>query len=627
MAIERLAAALLLALVALLAARDIDTPDIGFHLRAGEYVLDGNGWLRKDPFSFTMKDHEYLATSWAYEVLLALLERLGGPAALVLLHAAFAVATFAILWRMTSIVEQRSAFALPLLLLGVLASEMRFSARPELLSYLLLACLSYVLHTHAEGRKAPLWLLPFLFLVWANCHSLYVLGLALLACSLAGRFLDGFALDQRLAGWSLASVAACMLNPYGLKGLLVPATLLTRFGEDSPFRQAILEYGSPLDAAALDASRYFPWLPVWSFRLFAALALLGALGLLMRNKWWSALAILLFTWPATRMIKNMPILVVVGFAPTLWGLFLARLAHARWLRLASAGTVALAALVLGLRVRTDAYYGATQRWERTGLGWNTAILPVEAVDYLREAGIDGRGLNHLNVGGWLMWRGGVPVFIDGRLEVVGETFFAEHQQAFSSLENLEACVERWGIRWALLPWFFTPELLGDMSRDRRWTLVYADDVAALFVRWDHPLAQHPSATLTALLTPAPVVVEDLPGFPSAEERDTPMVRWLWGMVRTQAFPRREYMLGRFHQARGMQELAAWHYAAAIRESRGLYPDLYEWLGLALNELGRWSDARECFRVVLAERPNDRLTLARLAELEGRLQDTPESRVR
>jgi hypothetical protein len=457
-----------------------------------------------------------------------------------------------------------------------------------------------------------------LFVVWVNCHSLFILGWGLLACCLVGKFLGDLRVDWPLLGWSAASIAACLINPYGLEGVLVPRTLLTRFDADSPFRQDILEYGSPFDTAMLDASVYFAWLPMWSFRIFAALALVSVFGLLRLNRWWCAVAILLFTWPATRMIKNMPILVVIGLAPALWGLSVPHFLRAPRLRRAAALAVVVTALVLCLRVRTDAYYAATRRWERSGLGWNTWVLPVDAVNYVRDAKLGGRGLNHLNVGGWLMWAGRVPVFIDGRLEVVGEEFFAEHQRAFSSMEGLEDCVRRWDIDWMLLPWFFAPELMAQLSVDPRWTLVYADAVAVLFVRARDDEVARPSPELAALLEPRPFEILDLPGFAEGVPRASPTATWIGGLFRRQRFPRDEHLLGRFHLERGEGALAAAHYAAGIRASEGVFVELYDGLGLSLVLMERWRDARDCFRIVLAERPGDRTTLRRLESLETKL---------
>src|SRR5437867_6317590 len=63
--------ALIFLLLALFGLRQIGNTDTGFHLRTGEYILEGHAPPATDPFSFTMQDHAYTDTSWGYDVLVA----------------------------------------------------------------------------------------------------------------------------------------------------------------------------------------------------------------------------------------------------------------------------------------------------------------------------------------------------------------------------------------------------------------------------------------------------------------------------------------------------------------------------------------------------------------------------
>ena len=54
------------------AIRTVGSPDVGFHLRAGEEILDGSGWPRSVSFTYTVNDHEYIDTSWGYQAGIAL---------------------------------------------------------------------------------------------------------------------------------------------------------------------------------------------------------------------------------------------------------------------------------------------------------------------------------------------------------------------------------------------------------------------------------------------------------------------------------------------------------------------------------------------------------------------------
>jgi len=611
----RLALAVVLALAALLALRQVDSLDAGFHLRTGNSILDGDGWPRTDPFSFTLREHAYVDTSWGYQVLIAAVERALGPDGLVLLHAALVAATFFLLARTARLGGADLALLPALVLVGILASELRFAVRPELLSYLFLAGVIHLLRRHAEGRRTPLVLLPLVFLLWANCHSLFVLGWGALGCFVAGSFLRNIELDRRLALWSVASLVAPLLNPYGARGVLFPFTLLSRFDASNPFQQEIGEFVSPFDFQALDAQPFHPALAVWSFRLFVALAALSLIGLLRKRRFAEALLVLVFAWPSVRMLRNTPILVVAAL-PALsaglhWPVRLARM------RPALPALVTLLAVLLALRVRTDAYYVDDRREHRTGLGWNESVLPVEAAAFVTRAKLEGPMLNHLNFGGWLMWALGMPVFIDGRLEVVGEEFFLEYRRALDSQEALEDCVARWGIHWMIFPYTNFPKLLGRMSADERWMLVHADPVGVVFVRSSPGTTPPIDLGLARVLDPDPLRLEDLPGFEHGPPRPTRLARWGAGFLAHQPFPTREHCLALFHLYRGENDKAAARIAAAIRASDGRYLELYNNLGAALFRAQRWQEAARCYRIVLAEEPDDPLARQRLGEIDSR----------
>jgi len=167
---------LVLLVLALAALRQVSSPDVGFHLEAGNHILSGKGWPATDPFTYTVTDHPYLDTSWGFQVLLSLAERVAGAPGMVLFHVALTLVLFWLVARTARLVSGESCVLLLLLLLGGIASEPRFEVRPEMLSYTLLAWVLYLLHRHAEGLGTRLWLLPPIFLVWVNLHGLFVLG-------------------------------------------------------------------------------------------------------------------------------------------------------------------------------------------------------------------------------------------------------------------------------------------------------------------------------------------------------------------------------------------------------------------------------------------------------------------
>jgi tetratricopeptide (TPR) repeat protein len=288
--------------------------------------------------------------------------------------------------------------------------------------------------------------------------------------------------------------------------------------------------------------------------------------------------------------------------------------------LAVLGAAAGVSLLLGLRVWHDAYYIASRRPDRFGVGLNRAVLPADAAAYATRARLDGRMLNHLNFGGYLMWALPEPVFVDGRLEVIGEAFYEHYRSALASPEALEAAVARYAIGWIVFPYKTNPQLLGRLSRDRRWRLAYFDHLAAIFIR-DGPQASAKvePATLQATAGEPPPLphVAELPGLGGGPRLAGVRQRWS-SLLARERFPEEPFSHGLFHYFRGEPRRAAPQFALAVRASGGAYYEIYNNLGSALFRLGRWKDAAACYRVVLEDAPQNEVARKRLAEIESQV---------
>jgi hypothetical protein len=608
---------LLLALflvAALLSLRQVGSADIGFHLRTGDYILGGHGFPRTDPFTETMSAHRYTDTSWGYDVLVALLYRMAGPAGLVLFHAGLVLLVFFLLLRTTRLVQSDPTSLVLLLLAGVVAMEFRFETRPELVSYALLAVLLYLLHRHAEGRACPLWAIPVVMLVWSNMHSLYVIGWLVMVAFVLGLWWARRRFDHILFRWCLLGVLVAFLNPYGWQAVAFPFSLLTRFGERNPFSQTIGEFVSPFALRILEQFPFYPMLPIWTFRILAVLSLPAAVILFRQRRMWMVLLWLAVFPLSAKMLRNVPLFLVVMLPGMAWTLSFGRTlawfrVPARRRNLMAQGLTTLGivfALGLGLRVVHNAYYIDTRRLERFGLGWSDMKLPLEAAQYARTAHPPGAMLNHLNFGGYLLWALPEPAFIDGRLEVVGESFYAYYLNALHAESGLEECVARYHIGWIVFPYLQEMDLLRRLSKDPRWTLTHVDPLAAVFVRrsGDAPAP-------TELIPPPDVRLESLPGL-GGTPRPGRWARWLRGFVAMEEFPFAAFQRGLFHTIRGEKELAAGWLAEAVRESNGAYYEIYLNLAQVLERMGQKNLAQEAYRVVLQDDPQDRIARRRLA---------------
>ena len=110
------------------------------------------------------------------------------------------------------------------------------------------------------------------------------------------------------------------------------------------------------------------------------------------------------------------------------------------------------------------------------------VTPGAALAAAARLGLAGPVYNSEAFGGYLIFRG-VPSFIDGRVELYGDTFVTEDFQAENGNEPaLTALFARYHIGWTLL----LPQAgaIGVLDRLPGWERVYADGQAVIHRRVD-----------------------------------------------------------------------------------------------------------------------------------------------
>ena len=471
--------------------------------------------------SHTVAGHEWINLQWLYDTCLYLLYRIGGANALICASVVAYVAAFGIL-----IVSLRRS--LGPVITAVLAAwvavicEERFEVRPEMISFPLFALLLLLLLGRQEWKgKRAWWLLPIMVL-WVNTHALYVVGVfAIGSVLLATIVVDWIPLPaawragtrlspgdrKRLAVAGCAASMATLVNPYLLRGVLFPfdwharTVLLSRAGGSSAFA-TIGEFRPPLAA-------WFASLSIGSYQVFLILSLVVvALACLLTfgpsspsragNRSSPPLdvaGLLIFVGLAIVSVlaqRNMA-LFALGSAPFL-GQCLSILGSKhripesllpRPVRLAASLLLAAGFVMAILFVASNRYYALGQELRECGLGVSEQRVPMRAAEFARAMQLPGTLYNDLTAGGYLTWAEPVPggVYIDGRLEVYGD-FYLQYSQGLANPAAWDAQAERFGINTVILfyRWFNRHPLIRRLNSDPRWSLVYFDEVAVVFVR-------------------------------------------------------------------------------------------------------------------------------------------------
>jgi hypothetical protein len=464
----------------------VDDFDTWWHLAAGRWIATHGAIPATDTLSHTVPDHPWINLQWGFDVLLYWLHQAGGPMLLSLFCATVYFATTVVLLRLAARHAGPALGALSVFV-AILAAHERVTLRPELLSFFLLACVLTVLDRAARTDGRGLFLLVPLMIVWANVHALFVIGVFAIGCALIG---SGRRPSSQLLRWGIAAVAAVLLNPWGLEGAWFPVKLLSRIDGSAAVFQTVGEFASPwADGAAGQAIVFYKILLV-SGAVVAMAALLLAprrAGLAGDALFFIGLAVL-----STGARRNIAIFAV-GAAP-----FIARCLEvivgassrfrARTLRFdrAVAGATVLAAAMLAATVVTGAFYRAQNSPQEFGAGVVEGTFPVRAAAFARAAALPPRLYNDMASGGYLTWDPPVNdgVFVDGRLEVYDTDFLTNYVIATSNAARWNADADRYGIQTAIIFHRFENDrmLAGRLAGTPGWSLVYSDEVAAIFVR-------------------------------------------------------------------------------------------------------------------------------------------------
>src|SRR5690606_27131083 len=227
--IERTMLVILFALLFALAARvPVDT-DTWWHIRSGEYILQ-NGIIYTDPFSHTMLGQPWIDHSWGAQLILYAVWKVGGYLGLSVYMAALATAGMYFVYRMCSGNAYLRAF---FLVLGAATAAVFWSPRPQMLTFFLSTVVLYLLHAYKREKKDRLWLIPIIMGIWGNLHAGFSIGFIFMLGYIAGETLGNLfnPRGEYVIGWRgvgkialvmLVSLAALVINPYGLQMLLVP---------------------------------------------------------------------------------------------------------------------------------------------------------------------------------------------------------------------------------------------------------------------------------------------------------------------------------------------------------------------------------------------------------------------
>ena len=444
----------------------IADPDIYWHIRTGDWILQHHALPRTDPFSVAQSP--WIAYSWLFDLISRAAFKFWNLGGLLALTVAFtllvSLATFSLARRFQPDFIKASL----LTVLSLVAMAQLYTPRPWIFSIVLFAIQVQLLFaTRQDGQWRRLLWLPPLYAIVANIHVQFVYSLAVLGLAAAVASVQTIAprvvRDEQPSARPLwvtfiACALAPLINPYGWGIYRVIARYATGTVE-----QHITE----MQAMTFREISHFAALGIVVFAFY----LLGKHRVTDPFLW----GLMIFScYLGFRSVRDIWLAVLSSTA------IIATLTATRAQASYRVSRLQLITAVLG----AAAFIVIVPRPAevRSPLDRRLAsVFPVDAAHYIEQSSLSGPMFNFPDWGGFLIhYLPEVPVQTDGRTNVHSGQRLQRSLQTWSGSPGWQSDPEL--ARANLIigsPYLPLTQLL---ATDSRFKLVYHDDVAHVFVR-------------------------------------------------------------------------------------------------------------------------------------------------
>lgn len=455
-------------------ARTATDPDLWWHLRTGQWIVQNGSVPHVDSFSFTRAGHAWVSHEWLSEVLFYEFWKVGGAAALIIFAALITTSGFLLLYLRC---PGKGHWAAAATVIGTLASAASWGVRPQMFTFALASLLLWLIEAGENRPKLLIWIPP-MFLLWLNLHAGFALGPVLLIAYGFGLILEvsigetpwheARPILVRMSTLLVICLALVPLNPSGFQLYRYPLDTL----RSPAMRSIIVEWFSP----DFHQSLYKPLLVVW-------LLLLVALGVSRsRPRGRVILPLLMTALAALDAVRHIPIFVLMAM-PVIASVIPEQATSYRGSRLTveamcfrSLFTVCVIVLLAGL---VGVKWATVIRSQR---GREAELFPVNAIRFLKTTGQPYRLFVYYDWGGYAVWNlyPEYQVFVDGRADLYGDDLLRQFKDAMQVREGWKDILDQWSVDSVLIP--TSSALSQALILDPTWKQVFSDRRAIVLIR-------------------------------------------------------------------------------------------------------------------------------------------------
>ena len=459
--------------------------DTGYHIRAGEHIINNRSIPKYDMFSFLSPPIPWFAHEWLSEVIMAVIHKIFGLTGVVIFFSFLISIIYYILFKRLQALEGNILIVIIVTIFIIASSQMHWLARPHIFSMLFVLVWYCFLDMYQYDDKNILYLqLPFM-LFWVNLHGGFIVGFILNGIYIIGNMVAFiYSTDPErhfhkkkvifLVFITGACLVVSLINPYGYKILLFPFKLVT----EKFIMNNIGEYLSP--------NFHLLWaIPFEAFLLFLVTVL--ALSLKRLNLV-ELLLILLFLHMSLYSVRYIPLFGIIA-APIVTKQF--RQIFENWKgklpnfiskNAADFSEIdattndlvwpAIAVLIVILLALSG----------RLTHNFNHDEKPIAASKFLEQEHIKGNMFNMDEFGDYIIYRNypSYKVFFDGRNDMYGVERFKEYTKVVNFEPGWEKILKKYDIDWIIFA--SNSALSRYLMQNKDWQIIYADKVANIFLK-------------------------------------------------------------------------------------------------------------------------------------------------
>ena len=461
--------------------------DTGYHIRAGEYIIENKVVPKNDIFSFLNKPIPWTAHEWLSEVIMEKIHRRSGLSGVVLFYIILIALSFSIFFNFNKYYSQNIIVVWVLSFIATACTSVHWLARPHVFSFLFTICWYFLLDKYNEDykrNKKVILFLPLIMVFWVNIHGGFMLGFFLYGVYFFSDFFENVILSGNFKNrkyiWEKQKIyifvgvsifIASLLNPFGYQILLFPFKLL----ENKTIMTSIIEF-MPTNIQIQHSFRYLFF--------FSFAVLLYSKKRLDLKELILVIMISYMALYSVRYIAIFPIIILPVVLKRIdlgmqkeWKIFQTINKLGKKLNEKdsySNGILYSISAVLILAILVNMGY--------LKYGFDSERHPVDAVEFLKKEKINGNMYNNDEFGDYLIYKAypDYKVFFDGRNDMYGEEHHKKYIKVFKLENNWEDVIEEYEIKWIF---FNADSLLSRYLNEKKdWHLIYADKIAHIYVK-------------------------------------------------------------------------------------------------------------------------------------------------